>query len=76
MKGILQMYDVEAGKNADRMEQEIRDRSRSLGREASLGARSERGYAASPMGKPTLGLGVDSQPNLMNDPMIRMGDSF
>lgn len=73
------MYDVEASKNADRMEQEIRDRSKSLGREASLGARSDRGVI-SPLGKPTLGLGAnqkfESQPNLMNDPQIRMGDSF
>ena len=60
MKGILQMYDAEANKNADRMEQEIRDRSRSLGREASLGARSDRGLANSPMGRPTLGLSAES----------------
>lgn len=81
MKGILQMYDVEALKGADRMEQEIRDRSRSLGRDASLGARSadRSTRVISPLGKPTLGLGMNqefSQPNLMNDPKIRMGDSF
>jgi len=80
MKGILQMYDAEANKNADTMEQELKDRSRSLGRDqlSQLGTRSERGsYADSPLGKASLGRGVDSLPNLAGiDPKIRFGDSF
>jgi len=74
------MYDVEANKNADRMEQELKDRSRSLGRDqlSQMGTRSERGgYAGSPLGKAGLGMGVDSMPNLGGiDPKIRFGDSF
>lgn len=64
MKGILQMYDVEALKDADRMEQELRDKSRSLGRELSQGARSEH-YARSPMHVKTP-LGIESHPQLLN----------
>ena len=40
MNGILQMYDVDASIGYDRAEQELRDRSKSLGRDLSEGARS------------------------------------
>ena len=43
MKGILQQYDVEARKGLDNFEQEIRDRSNSIGREAARSAHSARG---------------------------------
>ena len=49
MKGILQMYDVDASVGYDRAEQDARDRSRSLGRDLSAGARSERNVNLSPM---------------------------
>ena len=42
MKGILQMYDVDANVGYDRAEQDLRDRSKSHGRGLSEGARSER----------------------------------
>ena len=42
MKGILQMYDVDANVGYDRAEQDLRERSKSHGRGLSEGARSER----------------------------------
>ena len=45
MKGILQMYDVDANVGYDRAEQDIRERSKSNGRGLSEGARSERAYS-------------------------------
>ena len=69
MKGILQMYDVDANIGYDRAVQDARDRSRSLGRDLSAGARSERNVTASPLiqrGKLGASLPADSQPALLN----------
>ena len=88
MKGILQQYDVEASAGAARMEQEIRERSASLGREATRGAHSARGRSAGgsgpapTLGKPTLGYTnniTDSAPVLGAGGVennIRLGESF
>ena len=79
MKGILQMYDVEAGIGYDRAEQEAFNRSRSRGRDLSAGARSERNEARSPL-KPATALGnPESQPNLLRNSLVpnaRFNDSF
>ena len=45
MKGILQMYDVDANMGYDRAEQDARERSKSAGRGLSEGARSQRAYS-------------------------------
>ena len=65
MKGILQMYDVDSTVGYDRYEQELRDRSKSLGRDLA-DSLSERNRSRSPVSKSALGLGgPESQPNLI-----------
>jgi len=49
MKGILQMYDVDANNGYDRAEQDLRERSKSNGRAISQGAQSA--GALSPRGR-------------------------
>ncbi len=69
MKGILQMYDVDANIGYDRAVQDARDRSRSLGRDLSAGAQSERNVNLSPIiqsRKLGESLPADSQPALLN----------
>ena len=66
MKGILQMYDVEANVGYDRAEQDARDRSK------SLGARSAGARSPEPRSVPVLAV-AESQPFLANR---GLNDSF
>ena len=73
MKGILQMYDVDANIGFNAAEQELRERSKSAGRDHSTGARSERMVPSSPVVKSFGPLGVQgSLPVLRNE----LNDSF
>lgn len=79
MKGILQQYDVQASNGFERMQQELKERSRSHGRDL-LTQMSERKKSVSPDIPRDNHINERSVPVLNNyagiDPKIRFGDSF
>mmetsp|Transcript_35141 Transcript_35141/g.46274 ORF Transcript_35141/g.46274 Transcript_35141/m.46274 type:complete len:127 (+) Transcript_35141:42-422(+) len=66
MKGILQMYDADAGNGYDRVEQEQRDRSRSLGKELK-DSMSEKARSRSPVHRNQSGLGIGISVPVLNN---------